>query len=173
MARVFLTDSFKNIAEDDLRSMIESVLQQLQDQINNGPSIASLVNPLDALPQGMESGDIIFNIQNGELRAGVFNGVSVLYASFGSFTGSITNAQHGDLAGGTLHSVATITTAGFMSAGDKSKLDKFKGSFVLAGPPSLTELPASGDWGFFTDTTGPIYSVSTNIAGVIKSSALT
>lgn len=43
--------------------------------------------------------------------------------SLGSIAGNISDTQHGNRGGGTLHSAATTSTAGFMSASDKSKLD--------------------------------------------------
>lgn len=43
--------------------------------------------------------------------------------SLGSIAGTLTDTQHGNRGGGTLHSAATASTAGFMSASDKAKLD--------------------------------------------------
>lgn len=43
--------------------------------------------------------------------------------SLGSIAGTLTDTQHGNRGGGTLHSAATASTAGFMSAADKAKLD--------------------------------------------------
>ncbi len=43
--------------------------------------------------------------------------------SLGSIAGTLTDSQHGNRGGGTLHSAATASTAGFMSASDKAKLD--------------------------------------------------
>lgn len=173
MARIFLTDNFKSIAQEDLRMMIEQVLQQLQDQLNAAPDVASLVNPTDSLPQGIRSGDVVFNLQNGELRAGVYNGIEVLYASFGSFVGAITDAQHGARSGGNLHPDATNLISGFMSGADKAKSDKFKGTIVAAGAVSLTDLPNSGDWCFYNETGLALFYLASNFAGTIKTAAMT
>ncbi len=43
--------------------------------------------------------------------------------SFGVISGTIDDTQHGTRGGGTLHSAAAGSTAGFMSAADKTKLD--------------------------------------------------
>lgn len=43
--------------------------------------------------------------------------------SLGSIAGTLTDAQHGNRSGGSLHAAATTSTAGFMSAADKAKLD--------------------------------------------------
>ncbi len=43
--------------------------------------------------------------------------------SLGSVAGTLTDTQHGNRGGGTLHSAATASAAGFMSASDKVKLD--------------------------------------------------
>lgn len=44
---------------------------------------------------------------------------------FTDITGTLTDVQHGDRGGGTLHALATTSVAGFMSAADKVKLDGF------------------------------------------------
>lgn len=173
MARVFLTSNLKTIGPDGLQGMMEMILQELEDQINASPSIASLVNTDDPLPKGMRKGDVIFNIQNGELKAGVYNGVDVLYASFGSFVGAITDAQHGTRAGGNLHPDATTTIAGFMPVADKVKTNSFKGFISDVVPPSVTHLPTANDWCYFTDTTGPTYYLAANFGGSIKTTLLT
>ena len=150
-----------------------TIIQQLEDQINNGPSIASLSDSNRTLPLGMISGDLIFDSQNGELRIGIYNGATVLYASFGSFVGAITDTQHGTRSGGTLHPVATTSVAGFMSGGDKIKSDQYKGQTTSATGPTTTQFPAAGDWGFHQDNTGPTYYLAANWAGVIKSVVMT
>lgn len=172
MSRVFLTDNFKNIPTDQLRGMMELVLQELQDQINAGPAIASLTSRNAKLPVGMRSGDVVFNISGGELQAGVYNGVEVLYAAFGSFSGSITDSQHGDRAGGTLHEVATTALAGFMSAADKTKSDHYKGMIFATVPVSLTDLPSAGDWCHYNDSVANTFQIAVNFAGTIKVVAL-
>jgi hypothetical protein len=48
---------------------------------------------------------------------------SIVVGAGGIEVGVIDAAQHGDLAGGALHAVATEAVAGFMSAADKTKLD--------------------------------------------------
>jgi hypothetical protein len=118
--RIFLDDSLVSVPAGDLLTQLQFILHQLQDQLNANPVIASLTQPDQPLPQGMISGDVVLNVQNGELRIGVFNGVQVLYADFGSFTGTITDSQHGTRSGGNLHALATTLLAGFMSAADKS-----------------------------------------------------
>lgn len=172
MSRIFLTSQLAGTPTADLKPWLQTIFQQLEDQINAGPSIASLTTAQQALPVGMISGDLVFDIRNGELQVGVFNGISVLYASFGSFTGAITDAQHGTRSGGNLHAAATPTLAGFMSNGDKAKLDTYKGVLSGAAAPSLTQFPSPGDWGYYTDTTGPTSYLAVNFAGTIKTTVL-
>lgn len=173
MARIFLDSSLKVFPPDQLRAGIETLFQQLEDQINAGTDIVSLTDNNQTLPEGMRRGDIVFDIQRGELRVGVFNGANVFYASFGSFAGTITDAQHGPRAGGDLHTNATTAVAGFMSGSDKTKLDRYKGDTSSTGPASLTEYPANGDWGFHEDTTAGTYNLAKNKAGTIFSTPLT
>lgn len=64
---------------------------------------------------------------------------------------------HGNLSGGTLHSAATTSAAGFMSAADKSKLDGLapvatSGAYGdLSGAPALATVATSGA---YSDLTG-------------------
>jgi hypothetical protein len=172
MARIFLDSSIKSITDDSIRGYVETLFQQVEDQVNAGIALASLDDTNQTLPQGMLSGDIIFNKRNGELNIGIFDGSSVVYVSFGSYTGAITDSQHGTRSGGNLHPNATTSVSGFMSALDKTKSDQFLGETSSAAPASLTEYPNSGDWGFHTNTTAVTYVLARNKAGVIKSVAL-
>ena len=173
MARVFLDSSLKNFPAEELRAGMETIFQQLEDQINAGTDVISIVDASQKLPVGMRNGDLIVKITNGELQVGLYNGVSVVYASFGSFTGAITDTQHGTRSGGNLHPDATITVAGFMGAADKIKLNHYKGDTSAAGPASLTEYPTDGNWGFHTDTVGLTYKLAKNKAGTIFTTLLT
>jgi len=64
--------------------------------------------------------------------------------------------------GGSAHAVATTSSAGFMSANDKTKLDslsnytKFRGSYAdLAALTAAIPTAAAGDWAILTVTGGP------------------
>lgn len=48
---------------------------------------------------------------------------TLVYINFVSVSGTITDAQHGDRGGGTLHAAVTGAANGFMIAADKTKLD--------------------------------------------------
>lgn len=170
--RIFLDSSFKTVPTDQLRSALESIFQQLEDQINGATAVASLTDTDQKIPEGIRTGDLIFNLQRGELRIGIFDGKVVQYASFGSFVGGITDEQHGARAGGNLHETATVNTDGFMSASDKVKSNHYKGDTSAAGIASLTQFPADGDWGFHTDTVGLTYSIAKNKSGTIFKVAL-
>lgn len=173
MSRLFLDTNFKTAQKDDFRATLETIFQQIEDGINDSTDVVSLVNSTDKLPVGIRSGDLVVKLADGELQVGLYNGANVVYASFGSFTGAITNAQHGTRAGGNLHSDATSSVAGFMSAADKVKSDRYKGDTSAAGPASLTEYPANGDWGFHEDTVGVTYKLAKNKSGTIYTVLLT
>lgn len=173
MPRVFLDSNLKSMSTEDFRAYVETLFHQLEDQINAGTHVASVTDGNNAVPTGMERGDVVFSLERGELKAGIYNGKSITFASFGSFTGAITDAQHGPRAGGNLHPVATTTVAGFQSAGDKNKADQFKGDTSSALPPSLTEYPTAGDWGFHTDTNLATYHLARNKGGTIYKTLLT
>lgn len=167
MSRVFLNSSLTGSTPEQLSASLQTIFQQLEDQINNGSAIIGLTDTNQRLPQGMVTGDVVINLSHGELRVGMFNGAFVVYASFGSFTGAITDAQHGNRSGGTLHDAATSVLAGFMSASDKVKSDHYKGDTSSAGAASTTEYPTDGDWGYHTNTGLATYRLAKNKGGVI------
>lgn len=149
-----------------------SVFNQLEDQINAGTDLVGLDDSSQKLPEGIKTRDVVVNMQNGELKVGIFNGKSVVYASFGSFTGAITDAQHGTRSGGLLHALATSVLNGFMSGADKAKLDNFKGDTSSAVDANLTNLPNDGDWCFHTNTAAVTYKLAKNKSGIVYSVAL-
>lgn len=61
----------------------------------------------------------------------------------GSLAGELTDAQHGDRGGGTLHDAATGSVAGFMSAADKAKEDLYPAISGLTPGDVLTALTSS------------------------------
>lgn len=173
MPRIFLTESLSTTMPDTLAVAVERIFASLQDQLNGNPAIAALNDTNRKMPVGMQNGDLIFDSKGGELRVGIYNGINVLYASFGSFVGAITDSQHGTRSGGTLHPVATSSVAGFMSAADKSKSDNFLGDTSSALPPAVGDYPSNKDYGYHTDTnTGFVY-LARNFLGTIKSVQLT
>lgn len=173
MARIFLTSSLQGIDPKQLSTHLETLFQQLEDQLNAGADLISLSDNSGKLPSGMRRGDIVFDLSGGELRAGVYNGVSVVYASFGSFVGGITDAQHGNRAGGLLHPTATGTVAGFQSPSDKIKQEHYLGETFTPLPPTVFEYPLDGDWGFHSDTNLGTYSLAKNKSGTIFTVTLT
>lgn len=80
MARIYLSKNFRNTKDPaELTRMLESTLNDLQDQINNGSNIYSILTTKDPLPLGMRAGDIVFNISSGTLKIGVYNGKTIVY----------------------------------------------------------------------------------------------
>jgi hypothetical protein len=173
MARIYLDSNLASVPEAAFKAALQTIFFQLEDQINAGTDVIGLTDSDQKLPEGMQSGDLVVNLQRGEVRVGLFNGATVIYASFGSFVGAITDAQHGTRAGGNLHELVTTVLDGFMSSADKVKLNRNKGDTVAAGPASLTEYPADGDYGFHEDTVGLTYSLAKNKGGVIFTTLLT
>ncbi len=169
MPRIYLTETLSTTMPDDLAIAVERVFAQLQDQLNENPVIAALNETNRKLPVGMQNGDLIFDSKGGELKVGIYNGVNILYASFGSFVGAITDSQHGSRSGGSLHPAATSSVAGFMSGADKSKSDNFLDDTSSVLPPSLTEYPGNKDYGFHTDTNTGFTYLARNFSGTIKS----
>lgn len=172
MSRIFIDTSFVGQDSTKLAGLLASTFNDLEDDHNSGADLVSVTDDAPALPKGIRRGDVVIKLQRDELFIGMYNGASVVYASIGTFTGAITDAQHGTRAGGTLHSAATTVVSGFMSAADKVKSDQYKGDTTAAGPATITQFPASGDWGFHTDTVGVTYKLARNISGVIKTVAL-
>lgn len=169
MARLYLNSNLQTVPTEELPSALQIIFNQLEDQVNEGPSLISLSKAGQAFPQGMARGDVVFTNADGLIRFGMFDGEKVATVQIGQMPGSISSLQHGNLGGGNLHNLATSTIAGFMSNADKAKSDTFLGFITAANPPSIVELPTSGQWAFFLNTTGPTFSLSFNLAGSIKS----
>ena len=80
---------------------------------------------------------------------------------------------HGNQNGGTLHSVATTLSAGFMAAADKSKLDGLaavaeSGDYAdLSGTPSLAAVATSGAYADLSGTPSKTYDMATYINGTL------
>lgn len=75
------------------------------------------------------SGGVLVN--TGLLSDTTFGGD--ITGTYDDLTLTMTNALHGNLGGGSLHALATQSTAGFMSATDKTKLDNLTGTGSLIG----------------------------------------
>ena len=173
MGRIYLTTNLQTVSNEELSTAVQRIFDQLEDQVNGEPASVSLDNNNTKLPQGMAAGDPIFSLVGGVVRLGIFNGRNVQFQAIGDIAGSITVEQHGNLSGGSLHSIVTSSVNGFMIAADKVKLDSYKGHTASASPPSTTELPTDGDFCFHHDTGGAAYYVATNFSGTIKSALLT
>ena len=159
-----------------LPAQLESIFSRLENQFNQMPSISTLNSRNNTLPPNSTTGDVVFDITGGELKIGVSNGQQIIYASLGSFTDTITDAQHGSRAGGTLHAEATGVLAGFLSSAFFLLLTKLSGFASLqnsTSPPSVTQLPNNGDWGFVHDTSAGKYYLAYNFAATVKSVELT
>lgn len=173
MARIFLSSNLTNTNSEQLPAALQTLFQQLEDQVNQNTDVVSLTENNQTLPEGIRIGDIIFSLKNNEVKVGIFNGKEPIYASFGTITGEITDGQHGTRSGGNLHPDATTSISGFMSGADKTKVNKYKGDTSSGAPASTTEYPADGDYGFHTDTVGLTYNLAKNKAGTIYTSLLT
>lgn len=130
MARIFLTRNIKN--KDDPKEVagdIEGILQDLENQLNDAPAIWSRTGSNQPLPQSPSTKDVLLDMATGNLRIGLYDGIQWNYISLASLSGtSITEDQHGALGrettdGDPLHTSATTSEAGFMSAADKTALD--------------------------------------------------
>lgn len=167
MARFHIVGNYTGVETEQLASQLAITLASLEDDHNAGPDLISVNDVNQTLPEGMTRGDVVIKLQRDELFIGMYNGIEVIYASIGTFSGAITDTQHGTRAGGNLHPDATSTVAGFLSAADKIKSNHYKGDTTAAGPATTTEFPTDGDWGFHTDTVGITYKLAKNKAGTI------
>src|SRR5262245_29188358 len=61
---------------------------------------------------------------------------SSYYLDLATHTGTLSDAQHGNRAGGSLHAAATASVAGFMAAADKAKLDGIEAGAGVDQTPS-------------------------------------
>lgn len=84
-----------------------------------------------------QAGDGLFTDDCGNLNVGSPVDGSILVYDDYIQVGVITDAQHGQRGGGDLHALATSTTAGFMSAEDKRKVDGSTSSMLEADCAAL------------------------------------
>ena len=177
MLNVDLSRNLASTPPPQLAGALENIFASLENQFSQMPNIIVLTSQNQKLPQGISSRDLVFNFTaGGELQVGVYNGSQIVYASFGTFTGTITDSQHGQRSGGNLHPDATNTTPGFLSIAFFALLTKLSGFASLQNsttPPSVTQLPNDGNWGFIHDTVGGNYYLAYNFAGTVKSVQLT
>jgi len=172
MARFFIDQNFTGVEPESLASLVSTTFQSIEDDHNAGPDLISVTDVNQTLPVGITRGDVVIKLDRDELFIGIYNGIQVVYASIGTFSGAITDAQHGTRAGGNLHPDATTTVAGFHSAADKIKSDHYLGDTSSALPATTTQYPNNGDWGYHTDTNLGLYHLAKNKSGTIYSTLL-
>jgi len=98
-------------------------------------------------------GDIVIN--------GIYSGNGSLITNLNAnniSSGTITNSIHGNRGGGSLHSAATTSVNGFMSSGDKSKLDGIDAGAEVNVGTNLA-MGGSGNSRTITSSTGNNVSV--------------
>jgi len=128
-SRIHVSRALVDIEDpQEFRSALESNLRDLIDQLNSQTVTYTRLGSNSPYPLAPNPNDILYDYSTGSLRVAVFDGVQWIYFDFGSFTGSITENQHGALGrvttgGNALHTVATTSQAGFESTSDKTKLD--------------------------------------------------
>ena len=89
-----------------------------------------------------------------------------------SWISSISDTQHGNRGGGSLHSVATTSVAGFMSATDKTNLDQLMAEVNLVSTGSTTGA-VTANIGTFTTATDQGYTYESTIRGRNTSTGVT
>lgn len=146
MPQLDLIKNIKGIATwEEGREVIDVLFKELSDALGSIPELHSLVDNRAAEPQH-KLGDIATDVRDGTVKLKVSNGKTLEPATFSAISGSITAEQHGeqpasftdDLGVHLLHPLATVSTAGFMSAADKTALagsaDPFNGTPATVSP---------------------------------------
>lgn len=135
MPRLYLTRNLKTYQGDTEKRLdaflgdVQSILQDLENQINANPAIWTRLGTNSPFPQAPQAKDVLLDYSSGSFRIGLYDGNEWVYITLASLDGStITEDQHGALGrettdGNPLHTSATTTEPGFMSDSDKTKLD--------------------------------------------------
>lgn len=81
MARVKLDSSLSNADPTDLRSPVQTIFQQLEDQLGSSPDTYVISDDSPGLPNGIQRLDIVLNLTGTTLKIGVYNGKEVVYST--------------------------------------------------------------------------------------------
>jgi len=143
MAFLNLQRNFKSIETwEEGREALDYLVATLQDFIQNNPQVIPLVDPTAETPQHRR-GDVATDLTTGTATLKYSDGATLLpfplpIITFTDVTGEITDAQHGNRAGGTLHPVVTTTVAGFMSAADKVTFNAIPSTYLTTASAAAT-----------------------------------
>lgn len=117
---------------EDVTAQLDLVFARLQDVLGTNPMTHSLLNGKEPVGN-QKAGDFVMDYRDGKVTPGMSDGKEVKPFEVSTLSGIIKPEQHGqqdsqifDADGnvvGAMHSNATTTLSGFMSASDKVQLD--------------------------------------------------
>lgn len=81
MARVKLDSSLSTSDPKDLRGPVQTIFQQLEDQLAGSPDLVTVTEDNPNLPANIQRGDLVFNLSGGVLKIGMYNGKEVVYST--------------------------------------------------------------------------------------------
>lgn len=138
------TTNFEALATwEQARSRLDGVFQRIFDVLKTNPALHALVDSRESDPLH-KAGDLVTDYRDGTVRFKLSDGKNLIDVTISALGGEISDSQHGlrgaVLAGSPMHSLATTTDPGFMSAADKVAIG------TITAPPSPSNAtPATAD----------------------------
>ncbi len=86
MPRIYLTSNLQLTPNEDMQTAVQRIFHEVEDQINDGPAVVSLVDKNSKLPQGMTAGDPVFALADGVFKIGIFDGITVRWLNLGDIS---------------------------------------------------------------------------------------
>lgn len=121
-----VTKAFSGMKPEELGPALDAFVNRLQDLLRSNPGVVSLLSSKEEVPSH-KAGDFVIDYREGTPAISMSDGKDFVPITISSLGGTITAAMHGNLGrvlGGVgLHTNATTSEPGFMSAADKVALN--------------------------------------------------
>lgn len=121
-----VTKSFSSLKPEEIPAALDAFVNRLQDLLRSNPGVVSLLSSKEDVPSH-KAGDFVVDYRTGQPIISMSDGEDFVPISISSLGGEITDTLHGHrgrvLAGTGLHTNATTSEPGFMSAADKVALN--------------------------------------------------
>lgn len=126
--------NFRSQDWETAREALDATFHRIFDIIKSNPTLHALVDGRDGEPTH-KAGDFVTDYRTGDVKLKMSDGKNLLEISLSALGGSISADQHGALGfetstGSQLHTNATTSNPGFMSAADKVAVNG------ISSPPS-------------------------------------
>lgn len=162
------------------KEALDAIFHRIFDILKSNPTLHALVDGRESDPVH-KAGDFVTDYTTGDVKLKVSDGKNLIQISLSSLGGSISADQHGALGfetsdGSQLHTNASTTDPGFMSAADKVAVNGISSppnpsnatpgsATASAGAAGASALYARGDHTHQVSTAAPVSVGTANSAG--------